>query len=519
MDPDSKLGEGEEMAAAGTDTEAKDAKAPGGGALPEIAVEAGAAPVNGGAGRHMARSFRLLRTGAALVMSGALVGLVVMHLMQARGLLLFAVEGSVLLAIAFTGEMMMRWVEGRLRKEREHSQRLWLSRQAQLQDIASKDDLTQLQNRRFFYERFQGELDKAVSRRQSLSIVMIDVDDLKAINDEFGHQVGDIVLRQFGRILNHQARDVDVTARLGGDEFAVIMPGADRREADQFAWRLWDVLAASPIYENGHASIFLGVSVGVGGYPWGGTDLEEIFHWADAKLYANKLERKGFHRQASTKGDSRLASAVVEVLSTALEVRDKMTHRHSRRVARMAAAVARQMGLSPDQVLEIEYAAALHDIGKIGVADSILRKAEPLEPDEWKEMRRHSQLGYEILNGIDFLRNAAEIVYAHHERYDGTGYPRGLVAEEIPLGGRVFAVVDAFDAMTSRRPYREAMSRELACIEIARNSGSQFDPAIVDAFLVVTRRSPDGFYDEGEQFGSRVEFASPAGNGSNTSAS
>ncbi len=475
----------------------------------------GSMPAPGRAGgngdKQVARSFGLLRVGGALAVSGALVGLVAMHFMQARGLFLFAVEGSALLAIGFIGELMLRWVEARLRKEREHAQRLWLSRQAELQEIATKDDLTQLQNRRFFYERLQEELEKAAQRRQSLSVVMIDVDDLKAINDEFGHQVGDIILRQLGRILNHKARDVDVTARLGGDEFAVIMPAADRREADQFAWRLWDELAASPVYENGHASIFLGVSVGVGGYPWGGTDLEEIIHWADAKLYANKLERKGFHRQAAAAGDTRLASAVVEVLSTALDVRDKMTHRHSRRVARMAAAVARQMGLSQEQVLEIEYAAALHDIGKIGVADSILRKAEPLEPEEWKEMRRHSQLGYEILSGIDFLRNAAEIVHAHHERYDGEGYPRGLEGEEIPLGSRLFAVVDAFDAMTSRRPYREAMSRELACIEIARNSGSQFDPSVVEAFLVMIRRSPDGFYDDGEQFGSRVQGADGTG--------
>jgi len=144
------------------------------------------------------------------------------------------------------------------------------------------------------------------------------------------------------------------------------------------------------------------------------------------------------------------------------------------------------------------------------VADNILRKAEPLEPEEWKEMRRHSELGYEILKGIDFLSNAAEIVFAHHERYDGTGYPRGLVAEEIPLGSRVFAAVDAFDAMTSRRPYREAMGREAAALEVARNSGTQFDPQVVEAFLVVLRRSPDGFSGETESFGSRIAVAGEA---------
>jgi len=251
------------------------------------------------------------------------------------------------------------------------------------------------------------------------------------------------------------------------------------------------------------------VSIGIGGFPWGGADLEEVIHWADTKLYANKLERKGFKKIQDAKADNRLASAVVEVLSTALDVRDRMTHRHARRVARMAVAVARDLALSDDEVLEIEFAAALHDIGKIGVTDNILRKAAPLDDEEWKEMRRHSELGYQILRGIDFLKNAAEIVYAYHERYDGSGYPRGLAGEEIPLGSRLFAIVDAFDAMTSRRPYRAASSREYACEEIARNSGSQFDPSLVDAFLKVIRRSSEEEYNDWTEAGSRIEVVDP----------
>ncbi|MCI0884900.1 MAG: HD domain-containing protein, partial [Chloroflexi bacterium] len=291
----------------------------------------------------------------------------------------------------------------------------------------------------------------------------------------------------------------------GGDEFAVILPGADRKEADKIAWRIWDQLAKTPVKETASASIFLGVSVGIGGYPWGGETLEEIIHWADAKLYANKLERKGFkHTNRNGKDEARLVAAVVDVLSSALDIRDKMTHRHARRVARMSAFVAREMKLADDQVLQIEYAAALHDIGKIGVADGILFKPEPLEVDEWQEMRRHSELGYKILNRVDFLKDAAEIVYSHHERFDGSGYPRGLAGKEIALGARVFSVVDAYDAMTSRRPYREAMSQEDALEEIMRHSGTQFDPVTVQAFMRMVRRNPDGFRDEHEEFGTRV---------------
>ncbi len=441
------------------------------------------------------RPFLLLRLASAASIACVVIVLVALDIVR-NGWVAWTVMG-LFAYLALTGEVILGVTRRLVQKERNRAKSVFLDREAELQDIASKDDLTQLQNRRFFYERLQEELQRSERSRKQLSIIMIDVDDLKLINDEFGHQVGDIILRQFGRTLNRTAAAAHVTARLGGDEFAVIMPNADRREAEQMAWRIWDQLGEAPLWENGHASIYLGVSMGIGGYPWGGTDLEEIIHWADAKLYANKLERKGFNQGRTGAGDNRLSSAVVEVLSTALDIRDNMTHRHARRVARMAAVMAKEMGLDPEKVLEIEYAAALHDIGKIGVADSILRKAAPLDDEEWRDMRRHSELGYEILKGIDFLRVAAEIVWAHHERYDGNGYPRGLAGEEIPFGARVFGVVDAYDAMTSRRPYRQAMSREQACIEIASNAGTQFDPQVVEAFLVMIRRSPEGMYEDG----------------------
>lgn len=416
---------------------------------------------------------------------------------------MFAGAGIIAL-VGLAVNLLLGRAERRARGENERIRRLWQHRHKELQDIASKDDLTQLQNRRFFYEHLQAQLRHAMEKKQPLSIIMIDVDDLKAVNDEFGHQVGDAVLRSFARVLNTLVHESAITARLGGDEFAVIFPGAGRREADQLAWQLWSLLSENAIVETQHASIYLGVSVGTSGYPWGGNDLEEIIHWADTKLYANKLERKGFKQPRDTQKDSRLVSAVVDVLSTALDVRDRMTHRHARRVARMAAFVAREMKLNEHDVLEVEYAAALHDIGKIGVADEILRKNSSLNSEEWREMRRHSELGYQILNGIDFLKDAAEIVYSHHEWYDGTGYPRGLAGDEIPLGARIFSVVDAFDAMTSRRPYRDAMPRDSALMEIARHAGTQFDPRVVECFLLMARRNPDGFRGEEEEYGAHV---------------
>jgi diguanylate cyclase (GGDEF)-like protein len=448
------------------------------------------------------RSITLLRTFIFIVSVAAIGGVVAAHSYLVDEPIAPTVAVGAVAGLALIVHIMLFFIQGKMNREHERMQTMFQARKAELQEMVGRDELTQLQNRRFFYEQMDTEMGLSQRFKRPLSILMLDVDDLKVINDEFGHQVGDVVLRSFGRVLNQAAGNQNITARIGGDEFAVILPGKDRKDADKLSWKIWDELSKAPICETEDASIFLGVSIGIGGYPWGGESLEDIIHWADAKLYANKLERKGFkHDGRSDKDEKRLVSAVVDVLSSALDIRDKMTHRHARRVARMSAFVAREMKLSDDQVLQIEYAAALHDIGKIGVADSILNKTEPLTEEEWSQMRRHSDLGYKVLSGIDFLHEAAEIVYAHHERFDGQGYPRNLASEEIPFGARVFSVIDAYDAMTSRRPYREAISQEDAIEEIQRNSGSQFDPQVVEAFLSVVRRNVDGFRNDDDKSG------------------
>ncbi|HEY5626202.1 MAG TPA: GGDEF domain-containing protein, partial [Dehalococcoidia bacterium] len=234
--------------------------------------------------------------------------------------------------LAVVVQVMLAVIQRRINSQHERVESVWRIRQAEMREVAGRDELTALQNRRFFYERMHEELKNAERLKKPLSILMLDVDDLKLINDEFGHQVGDEVLRSFGRVLNREVGEANVTARIGGDEFAVILPNADRKEADRIAWRIWDELAKTPVNETTNASIFLGVSVGTGGYPWGGETLEEIIHWADAKLYANKLERKGFkHTDRNGRDEKRLVAAVVDVLSSALDIRDKMTHRHARR--------------------------------------------------------------------------------------------------------------------------------------------------------------------------------------------
>jgi HD-GYP domain-containing protein (c-di-GMP phosphodiesterase class II) len=180
--------------------------------------------------------------------------------------------------------------------------------------------------------------------------------------------------------------------------------------------------------------------------------------------------------------------AVVPVLlRTAVDFRDPRTTEHSTRVWELTAALARHMGLRQQELRDITLAGTLHDVGRLGTAEAVLSKPGPLSDEERAEMKEHPRMGYEILKGIDsldgFLKGAAEIIYAHHERYDGTGYPQGLAGGKIPLGARIFALVDAYDAMTSERPYRRASSHGEAVEEIEQHAGTQFDPEVVAAFL------------------------------------
>jgi cyclic di-GMP phosphodiesterase len=177
--------------------------------------------------------------------------------------------------------------------------------------------------------------------------------------------------------------------------------------------------------------------------------------------------------------------STLEALITALDFRDNETHGHSRRVVEYAVLVAQAMGVVEPDLTWIRRGAILHDVGKIGVSDSILRKPGKLDAAEWEEMKRHPEMGYRMLEHVRFLAPALDIVYCHQERYDGSGYPRGLAGEAIPLGARIFAAVDTFDAMTSDRPYRAALSIESAREEIRRFSGIQFDPRVAEAFLSI----------------------------------
>ncbi len=225
---------------------------------------------------------------------------------------------------------------------------------------------------------------------------------------------------------------------------------------------------------------------------------------------SNTISHQEANLQTRMDGLKSRYNSIVAVLCAALDLHDNVTQSRARRVAEIASVVAWQMGLRKEQVRQIEKATILHDIGKIGVADAVLAKPGPLDDSDWVEMKRHPELGHQIINEIDFLRDAAEVIHAHHERYDGRGYPRGLKSEEIPLGARIFAVVDAYEAMTSHRPYRKTLPHRKAVEEIVRNANSQFDPEVVRAFLVAEKR---GLLDDESSRGNGEASSAATGSG------
>lgn len=206
----------------------------------------------------------------------------------------------------------------------------------------------------------------------------------------------------------------------------------------------------------------------------------------------NRYQKLLQEREKLQKAHKRLSDAyeaTIDGWSHAMDLRDKETEGHSRRVTELSLKLARAMGMSDEELVQMRHGALLHDMGKIGIPDSILHKTESLTDEEWIIMRRHPELAYEMLNSIDYLRDALEIPYFHHEKWDGTGYPQGLLAEQIPLPARIFAVADVWDALTSNRPYRPAWSRQEALDYIRDQSGKHFDPQVVELFLKVMEQS------------------------------
>jgi two-component system cell cycle response regulator len=338
---------------------------------------------------------------------------------------------------------------------RENARMLVTSRHEALTDA-----LTGLGNRRALTR----DLDRAIGAHDEPTLLaLFDLDGFKHYNDSYGHPAGDALLQRLGRMLASHVEGAGSAYRMGGDEFCVLVPIIGDGE-DQAA------AAAAALAEHGDG-FSISCSHGAVGVPIEADDVGEALRIADQRMYAHK--RGG---RTSARSQSR------DVLLRALAERDPGLGQHISGVATMAEAVARRLGLEEDQVDHIRHAAELHDVGKMAIPDAILDKPAPLDASEWEFIRRHTIIGERIVAAAPALAPVAALVRSSHERWDGTGYPDHLAGENIPLGARIVAVCDAFDAMIADRPYRIGVDAVLALGELGRCAGTQFDPTVVAAF-------------------------------------
>ncbi len=332
--------------------------------------------------------------------------------------------------------------------------------------------MLQKQGRNFFEDQMKRLSD---GRHTPLGIVVCDLDGLKVINDSLGHQAGDELLQNTADILRNTFRSSDIIARVGGDEFTVLVPQADQDILEKVVSRLRKSVEE---YNNQENVWPLSLSIGFSVSSEDPGDLQELFREADNRMYRAKTQSKKSGR-----------SAAVQALTRALEARDFLTEGHSERLQELVVTLAHSKDMAEAEINDLLLLAQFHDLGKVGIPDRILFKPGPLNDEEWQEMRQHSQIGYQIAQSVPDLAPIADWVLKHHERWDGEGYPSGLQGEEIPLPCRILAIVDAYDAMISDRPYRKGMSSEQAVQELRRCAGTQFDPDLVERFVQLLQPS------------------------------
>jgi diguanylate cyclase (GGDEF)-like protein/putative nucleotidyltransferase with HDIG domain len=370
---------------------------------------------------------------------------------------------------------------------------------ARLYDSARSDPLTGLPNRRGFREALDLELARARRADGRLTVIVGDLDGLKEVNDRSGRRTGDASLQRVSQLLSRGKREIDVVARVGGEEFALVLPDTDQHGAFVIAERLrCDVRDEF----RAHA-VPLTISFGIAGYPRDGETAAALLRATGEAVQAAKLngrDRTMLHSpamrgapQLDGEGQDIAAEHLLAVmldLAEAVDLRFSGTARHSETVGRYAEMMARELGLSEARTARVRLAGLLHDIGKVGVPDSILQKPARLTETELEVIKRHPELGAQMLDHPS-LTDVRDWVGGHHERPDGHGYPRGLDDQSIPLEARIIAVADAYEAMTSDRAYRSSLNHRAAQEELESCAGTQFDPRVVAALLSVLQRDTE----------------------------
>lgn len=401
-------------------------------------------------------------------------------------------------------------------KRRDEENKKYVER---LRELTLRDPQTWVYNYRYLMERLPAEIELCRRHSLPLSVLLIDIDYFKSINDAYGHQAGDVLLVEFANFIKGFLRKSDIFTRYGGEEFIIVMPQTDKKDAFQVAERITARVGANTFKVSNH-SIKIKISIGISEFSSSLTDgldtAKLLLDAADkavqrskesggnkvtvfSPLYKDIQKKTGkvdykeeveLLKRKLVKLSQRVDQAVLESMyafSKSLEARDYYTAEHADRMITIAVSIGKEMGLDKNALENLEKAAVLHDIGKIGISDTILRKKGKLTPEEYKIIQAHPQIGAEIIRAVHFLKEVVPTVLHHHERYDGAGYPSGLRDGEIPLSARIIAIADAYQALISDRPYRKAYSKEAALKILKDEAGTHFDRPIVGALVKVEK--------------------------------
>lgn len=341
---------------------------------------------------------------------------------------------------------------------------LRIQKQKKIEFISNHDYLTDLYNRRYYFEQFR-QHDKL--EYYPLGIMMIDVNGLKIINDAFGHAVGDIAIKKIGKVLKDTFEKNDIVSRIGGDEFAVLLPKTSLKELQKYKEQI-----ISTIKDIRVESIELSLAIGFDLKNSLEEDNDDILKFAENHMYRHKSIIG-----ANSRGNA--INAILETLTNKYE-NERM---HSERVSYLCKLIGKKLKLKEEDIKGLEQAGLFHDIGKISIPDNIIDKPGKLTDEEYDIIKTHPEIGYQILRAADEYSDLAIHALHHHERWDGKGYPSGLKGNDIPLFSRIIGIADAYEAMTADRPYRKKLSKEYAISEIMKYSGTQFDPKIAKIFL------------------------------------
>jgi len=374
---------------------------------------------------------------------------------------------------------------------------------ADTHDRATVDRLTGVANRQSLLAQLFAEVERAGRYERALSVAFVDIDHFKAVNDSYGHAVGDVVLRGVAQTIADNLRASDMIGRYGGEEFMLILTETNVEEGAVLTEKLRTLVQRQAFTIDGAPTISVTISIGIAGGIGTNLRMDTLVRDADAAMYSAKaLGRNQTYIFAEPDDDARVPRAPISAAGRAramaigqlardaataalASVLDPLPHyrgQPSPLIASIVVSLARQLQLPDAEIDRLRVAALLHDVGKVAVPEEILEKPAALTSSEWRTVVQHPRIGQVILEHAAAIKEAVPIILHHHERFAGHGYPYGLRANEIPLGARIVAIADAYDAMINDRPYKRAISHEQAITELRRHAGTQFDPELVELF-------------------------------------